>query len=195
MVFLQSKFPSHEFEFRKKSEAINFVLETMFYIYPVHSHNLHIIFGRVYVAYLSITGKWKKNALGVGVFWAEWMCISIFTEERSFQVVLPSNYPCFFSSFVLGQTDVLWNYSLVSEVSRTLKQLEGEILTLAAGAELKVVQGVFSPWCHCSQLLWIYKSLGTINSSIFTHISMYRWSSHGEVLQRELKEGFLLAHM
>lgn len=57
MVFLQSKFPSHEFEFRKKSEAINFVIETMFCTYPVHNHNLHIIFGRVYVAYSSITGE------------------------------------------------------------------------------------------------------------------------------------------
>lgn len=32
---------------------MNFVLETMFYTYPVHNHNLCIIFVRVYVAYPS----------------------------------------------------------------------------------------------------------------------------------------------
>lgn len=46
----------------KKSEAINFVLETMFYTYPVQNHNC-IIYIRVYVAYSSkILKSERKNA-------------------------------------------------------------------------------------------------------------------------------------
>lgn len=54
----------------------------MFYTYPIHNHSLCIIFIRKCGVYSSKILKTERKMLKrFGVFWAEWMCSSIFTGE------------------------------------------------------------------------------------------------------------------